>query len=190
MGTRMAKAALDVGLVSAEPDRLIAFYAGMAGFEVLEPLEIPNVGRIHKLACGESILRVLDPVTGRPVTGAYVAGWIKRGPTGFIGTNKSCAMQTVAALAEDFNAGLLDDPVHRPSALRRLVRARQPDVVDGDGWRAIDAAEIARGAAFGRPRVKFTSVQDMLAVARQRMSGPRARLRRVGDLVPARHRLR
>ncbi|MCB1289039.1 MAG: 4Fe-4S binding protein [Mycobacterium sp.] len=134
--------------------------------------------------------RVLDPVTGRPVTGAYVAGWIKRGPTGFIGTNKSCAMQTVAALAEDFNAGLLDDPVHRPSALRRLVRARQPDVVDGDGWRAIDAAEIARGAAFGRPRVKFTSVQDMLAVARQRMSGPRARLRRVGDLVPARHRLR
>ena len=63
MGTRMAKPALDVGLVSAEPDRLIAFYAGVAGFEVLEPLEIPNVGRIHKLACGESILRILDPVT-------------------------------------------------------------------------------------------------------------------------------
>ena len=54
-------------------------------------------------------------------------------------------MQTVAALAEDFNAGLLDDPVHRPAALGRLVRARQPDVVDREGWRAIDAAEIARG---------------------------------------------
>ena len=51
--------------------------------------------------------RVVDPATGRPVPGAYVAGWIKRGPTGFIGTNKSCAMQTVAALVDDFNAGLL-----------------------------------------------------------------------------------
>jgi ferredoxin--NADP+ reductase len=48
-----------------------------------------------------------------------------------------------------------------------LVRSRQPDVVDADGWRAIDAAEIARGAAAGRPRVKFTSVQDMLAAARR-----------------------
>lgn len=134
--------------------------------------------------------RVLDPRTGSPVTGAYVAGWIKRGPTGFIGTNKSCAMQTVAALADDFNAGLLHDPVPRPAALGRLVRARQPDVVDGDGWRAIDAEEIARGAASGRPRVKLTSVQDMLAVARQPVSGPLSRLRRVGDLVPARHRLR
>jgi ferredoxin--NADP+ reductase len=111
--------------------------------------------------------RVVDPDTGRPVTGAYVAGWIKRGPTGFIGTNKSCAMQTVASLAEDFNAGLLRDPDAGPSALRRLVRSRQPDVVDADGWRAIDAAEIARGAAAGRPRVKFTSVQDMLAAARR-----------------------
>lgn len=111
--------------------------------------------------------RVVDPDTGRPVTGAYVAGWIKRGPTGFIGTNKSCAMQTVAALADDFNAGKLRDPGARPSALRRLVRERQPDVVDADGWRAIDAAEIARGAAAGRPRVKFTSVEDMLAAARR-----------------------
>jgi ferredoxin--NADP+ reductase len=111
--------------------------------------------------------RVVDPDTGRPVTGAYVAGWIKRGPTGFIGTNKSCAMQTVAALADDFNAGLLGDPDPRPSTLRRLVRARQPDVVDADGWRAIDAAEIARGVAAGRPRVKFTSVDDMLAAARR-----------------------
>ncbi len=111
--------------------------------------------------------RVVDPATGQPVTGAYVAGWIKRGPTGFIGTNKSCAMQTVATLADDFNAGLLGDPDPRPSALRRLVRSRQPDLVDADGWRAIDAAEIARGADADRPRVKFTSVQDMLAAARR-----------------------
>lgn len=116
--------------------------------------------------------RVLDPATGRPVTGAYVAGWIKRGPTGFIGTNKSCAMQTVAALVEDFNAGLLDDPVARPAALTRLVRDRQPAAVDAAGWQAIDAAEISRGQVAGRPRVKFTSVPDMLTAAGR----PRSRL--------------
>jgi len=109
--------------------------------------------------------RVVDPVTGRPVTGAYVAGWIKRGPTGFIGTNKSCAMQTVSTLVDDFNAGLLDSPGARPAALGRLVRSRAPGVVDAAGWWAIDAAEVRRGAAAGRPRVKFTSVQEMLAAA-------------------------
>ena len=112
--------------------------------------------------------RVVDPSTGTPVAGAYVAGWIKRGPTGFIGTNKSCAMQTVAALVDDFNAGLLDDPVARPAALARLVRDRQPDVVDAAGWRAIDDAEIARGQAAGRPRVKFTAIPEMLTAARRR----------------------
>ncbi|WP_179474657.1 FAD-dependent oxidoreductase [Mycolicibacterium vinylchloridicum] len=109
--------------------------------------------------------RVVDPATGRPVPGAYVAGWIKRGPTGFIGTNKSCAMQTVSNLVDDFNAGLLTDPTARPTMLDKLIRARQPNVVDGAGWRAIDAAETARGEAEGRPRVKFTTVADMVAAA-------------------------
>ncbi len=117
---------------------------------------VPNVGG-----------RVIDPATGRVVTGAYVAGWIKRGPTGFIGTNKSCAMQTVGALVDDFNAGLLSNPAERPAALGRLLRARQPDLVDDAGWRAIDAEETARGAATGRPRVKFTSVADTLEAARR-----------------------
>jgi ferredoxin--NADP+ reductase len=79
-------------------------------------------------------------------------------------------MHTVATLVDDFNAGRLDDPVARPAALPRLVRDRQPDVVDAAGWRAIDDAEIARGQAQGRPRVKFTSVPQMLAAARQRPS--------------------
>jgi ferredoxin--NADP+ reductase len=117
--------------------------------------------------------RVTDPATGRAVPGAYVAGWIKRGPNGFIGTNKSCAMQTVAALVDDFNAGRLDRPVGRPAALAKLVRERQPDVVDAAGWRAIDVAEIARGVVQGRPRVKFTSTEEMLAAARQRPTRPR-----------------
>ena len=109
--------------------------------------------------------RVVDPTTGDPVCGAYVAGWIKRGPTGFIGTNKSCAQQTVQELVADFNAGRLVEPVERASVFDRLVRIRRPALVDIDGWRAIDAAEIARGATAGRPRNKFISVNDMLAVA-------------------------
>jgi ferredoxin/flavodoxin---NADP+ reductase len=109
--------------------------------------------------------RVVEPDTGKPVAGAYVAGWIKRGPTGFIGTNKSCALQTVQQLVDDFNAGLLRDPALKPSALDKLVRARQPAVVDAAGWHAIDAAEVARGHRADRPRNKFTSIDEMLAVA-------------------------
>ena len=119
--------------------------------------------------------RVIDPVTGEPVAGAYVAGWIKRGPTGFIGTNKSCAMATVSNLVDDFNAGLLTDPVARPGELDRLIRSRQPDVVDSAGWRAIDGAEVARGAAQGRARVKFTDVADMVAAAAAAPEPPLAR---------------
>ncbi len=108
--------------------------------------------------------RVVDPASGRSVPGSYVAGWIKRGPTGFIGTNKSCAAQTAHHLVADYNAGVLAVPSARYGELDRFVRERRPDVVDSRGWRAIDAAEIARGGGE-RPRVKFTSVADMLQVA-------------------------
>ena len=108
--------------------------------------------------------RVIDAETGAPVRGSYVAGWIKRGPTGFIGTNKSCAAQTVHNLVADYNDGLLTDPVGKPAALDKLVRRRQPAVVDAKGWKAIDAAEIARGCE-ARPRDKFTVIADMLAAA-------------------------
>ena len=108
--------------------------------------------------------RVVDPQSGQPVRGSYVAGWIKRGPTGFIGTNKSCAGQTVLNLVDDYNAGLLTDPTAKPAALDKLVRGRRPDLVDAAGWEAIDSAEIARGGD-DRPRDKFTAVADMLAAA-------------------------
>jgi ferredoxin--NADP+ reductase len=96
--------------------------------------------------------------------GAYVAGWIKRGPTGFIGTNKSCAAQTVHNLVADYNEGRLVDPAAKSAALDRLIRQRQPDVVDSAGWSAIDEAEVARGGAE-RPRDKFTAIPDMLVAA-------------------------
>jgi ferredoxin/flavodoxin---NADP+ reductase len=108
--------------------------------------------------------RVVDPSTGQPVRGSYVAGWIKRGPTGFIGTNKSCAAETVRNLVADYNEGRLPDPPRRPAALDEFVRGRQPGVIDAAGWKAIDAAEIARGGGQ-RPRDKFTAVADMVAAA-------------------------
>jgi ferredoxin/flavodoxin---NADP+ reductase len=120
--------------------------------------------------------RVVDPGSGRPVAGAYVAGWIKRGPTGFIGTNKSCSCQTVQALVADYNAGTLTDPATKSDGLDKLVHARQPDIVDSAGWGAIDAAEIARGIDDGRPRNKFTDVADMLAAAATAPPPPRRRL--------------
>lgn len=109
--------------------------------------------------------RVIDPGSGATVPGVYVAGWIKRGPTGFIGTNKSCSWQTVGSVVADFNAGALADPVGTPDALAELLRARRPEAVDAAGWGAIDAAEVERGARDGRPRIKFTDVADMLAAA-------------------------
>ena len=132
--------------------------------------------------------RVVQPESGQPVHGAYVAGWIKRGPTGFIGTNKSCALQTVQQLVDDFNAGWLSDPIGKPSALDKLVRERQPAVVDAAGWRAIDAAEVARGDLSDRPRNKFTSITDMLDVAAAAPGPPLRRrladrLRELADLA-------
>lgn len=121
--------------------------------------------------------RVVDPASGEPVRGSYVAGWIKRGPTGFIGTNKSCAAQTVHRLVDDYNGGRLADPVGKQTALDKLVRGRRPDAVDAAGWKAIDAAEIARGGE-DRPRDKFTTVAGMLAAA---ASAPRPVRKRVLD---------
>lgn len=127
--------------------------------------------------------RVVDPASGRPVPGAFVAGWIKRGPSGFIGTNKSCSLQTVQALVADFNAGRLTEPVAKPDALARLVHDRQPDAIDAAGWRAIDAAEIARGSGDGRPRNKFTDVSAMLAAAAAAEPAPPPRRRLLDRLL-------
>lgn len=75
--------------------------------------------------------RVLSAPGGEVVPGTYVTGWIKRGPTGFIGTNKSCAQETVQQLAADFNAGTLREPVRDAQEFDRLVRARRPQARAG-----------------------------------------------------------
>ncbi|MGB7359388.1 MAG: FAD-dependent oxidoreductase [Mycobacterium sp.] len=109
--------------------------------------------------------RVTDG-TGDPVTGVYVTGWIKRGPQGVIGTNRSCAEQTVGQLLADFDAGLLRREVAARDTLRALMDRRGLSPVDWNGWRAIDTAERARGSAAARPRVKFVAVEELVTTAR------------------------
>ncbi|MEV6557861.1 FAD-dependent oxidoreductase [Nocardia sp. NPDC051756] len=72
--------------------------------------------------------RVLERLDGAVLPGTYVTGWIKRGPTGFIGTNKSCAQQTVQQLADDYNAGRLPEPAGSATEFDHLIRLRQPAV--------------------------------------------------------------
>lgn len=109
--------------------------------------------------------RVIDPETGAPLPGVYVAGWIKRGPTGVIGTNKYCSAETVRMLIDDFSAGRLDAPADR-EGLDRLIAERAPDAVDFQGWQRIDKTERAAGRAAGRTRTKLITIESMLAAAR------------------------
>lgn len=114
--------------------------------------------------------RVLVPPDHRPLPGVYVAGWIKRGPTGVIGTNKPDAAETVEAMLEDLarGAGARATPAHPdPAAIEALIRARQPAVVTYADWQRINHLETQRGEPQGRPRVKFTSTDEILTALKR-----------------------
>lgn len=113
---------------------------------------IPNVGG-----------RVVDPDSRNAIPGVYVTGWIKRGPSGVIGTNKKCATDTVDLLLQDYLAGALPVPDQAADSIGALVTERQPEVVDFAGWTTIDKAEKAAGKVRKRPRVKFVSTESILA---------------------------
>jgi ferredoxin--NADP+ reductase len=102
---------------------------------------------------------------GEPSTGEYVAGWIKRGPTGVVGTNKHDARETVATLLADVQAGVVT-PHGDPDDLVRTLRAKGADPVLLANWKAIDAAEMALGATRGRERTTMHDRDDLLAAAR------------------------
>ena len=102
---------------------------------------------------------------GLPARGEYVAGWIKRGPTGVVGTNKHDARETVAALLEDASTGVLAPcgPVGDLVA-ELVVRGAEPVLLDD--WRAIDAAETALGATRGRARTTLHERESLMAAVR------------------------
>jgi ferredoxin/flavodoxin---NADP+ reductase len=120
--------------------------------------------------------RVLDSRDGEPVPGEYVVGWIKRGPSGVIGTNKRDAQETVDAMLADLplapNNGATADraPAHAPSdpdaaSVEALLRTRQPELITYSGWQSIDRHERALGEPAGRPRVKLTRIEELLRAA-------------------------
>jgi ferredoxin--NADP+ reductase len=105
---------------------------------------------------------------GEQVPGLYAVGWIKRGPSGVIGTNKKDAQETVDRLFEDLEAGRVPEAelAADRGSIEALLNERQPDHVTFEGWRAIDAAEVEAGKPHGRPRVKFCRTDEMLEASR------------------------
>jgi len=141
---------LDVGLVvsaigyDAEPVPGLPFDPGTG--------TVPNVGG-----------RVVRD--GAPVPGAYVAGWVKRGPTGVIGTNKADGAQTAAAVLADLPT--LPDPEHPdPASVRAALAAHGVLAVDWPAWLRLDAEEIRLGRLRGNDRVKVAQLAAMLSACR------------------------
>jgi ferredoxin--NADP+ reductase len=110
--------------------------------------------------------RVFDPTNGGdPVTGLYAAGWIKRGPSGLIGSNKACARETVEQMLADAGAGERLAPAHTDrEAVNRLLESRGIRYITYQEWLKIDAYEVEMGRREGRPRVKLTELEDFLRV--------------------------
>ncbi len=112
--------------------------------------------------------RVSDPLAGKLVVGEYAVGWIKRGPSGIIGTNRPDSADTVSSLLEDIKQfPALDPALASRAAVEALLTARKPDYFTYADWQALDTAEKAAGVPKGRPRVKVYRVPEMVAIAEQ-----------------------
>jgi ferredoxin/flavodoxin---NADP+ reductase len=99
----------------------------------------------------------------------YVVGWIKRGPTGIIGTNKKDAAETVNRLVADLDQrALRPHPVDGATDIEQWLAQRQPDLISQRGWQLIDATERAAGKLHGRPRVKLCTTEELLRIALNR----------------------
>ncbi len=112
--------------------------------------------------------RVVDPHTGEQVPGLYAVGWIKRGPSGVIGTNKKDAQETVDNLFADVDAGRVPEAGGSQADFDALLSERDPRHVTWEGWGIIDEVEKGRGEPHGRPRIKISQVEEM----REHVHGP------------------
>jgi ferredoxin--NADP+ reductase len=109
---------------------------------------------------------------GEPIPGVYCAGWIKRGPTGIIGTNKKDATETVSLLLDDARAGrLVHEDAATAEAVDALLAARGARLVLYPGWTSIDELERAAGEKVGRPRVKLRTWDELLDAAERVAAG-------------------
>jgi ferredoxin--NADP+ reductase len=132
------------------------------GYRGLPLPEVPFVDSWGVIANKKG--RVLNPKNSSPIPGLYTAGWIKRGPSGVIGTNKLDASETVQCMLEDFENGVYinaDSP--ESESAENMIRQRQPEYVLFDEWLHLDEIEIQRGKEEERPRLKFTVLDEMLS---------------------------
>jgi len=113
--------------------------------------------------------RIIDPATKQVVLGEYTVGWIKRGPSGIIGTNKPDSVETVNMALEDVPSLAPLDPANATqAAAEAMVRAHQPGFTTYADWRILDQIEVENGKAVGRPRIKFSRINDMLTALKAR----------------------
>ena len=120
-------------------------------------LKIPNVAG-----------RVTQGVGGEVITGEYVVGWAKRGPSGVIGTNRQDSSATVVSMMADLpNLQGIDDGNREPQKIEAFLKERSIDYVTYEEWKRLDAHESARGAELNRPRVKVTRIAEMLEIIRR-----------------------
>ena len=103
---------------------------------------------------------------GAPCRGEYAVGWIKRGPSGVIGTNKKDAADTVAKIVADAEAGRLGSGSADADACAEWIGRCAPDAVVWEGWQAIDEVERRAGEPQGRPRVKLVRLDELVAAGR------------------------
>jgi ferredoxin--NADP+ reductase len=97
----------------------------------------------------------------------YATGWIKRGPTGVIGTNKTDSAETVSCILDDISKNKFNKPqVLEPQAIESLIKERNDEFVNYQQWQKVDQSEIERGQKLGRPRLKYTSIEEILRVAK------------------------
>jgi ferredoxin--NADP+ reductase len=133
------------------------------GYRGEPPAGIPSDPRTGLILNREG--RVAD-AEGRPQRGEYTTGWIKRGPSGVIGTNKKCSAETVGLICADRSAGSLNQPSNpEPAAVEAWLRRSAGRLVTWSGWSAIDTHELTAGERRGRPRVKLVSIPAMHEVA-------------------------
>src|SRR3954447_9845376 len=110
---------------------------------------------------------------GEHEVGEYVVGWVKRGPSGVIGTNKKDATDTVARILEDRDGGKLNTPRHPDGDdVPKFLADVCPSVVTWEGWRSIDEDETGLGEPQGRPRVKLVRTAEMVDIASAALSQP------------------
>lgn len=125
----------------------------------------PEIKELGKL---RDVDMIVDPQTGNVQPGEYVVGWAKRGPTGLIGNNKPDSAATVESMLADLPMlqGISADD-RDPSRIDTLLSERGVDFVTYQDWRILDQYEVACGSDRGCPRVKLTTVPEMMAVIRK-----------------------